>query len=62
MRSRYDLDWANLTGEGYLHQVAAQRYQSDVERAACQILNDFRKGLLGPIPLELPPAATLPSS
>ncbi|MDY7020832.1 MAG: ribosome biogenesis GTPase YlqF [Cyanobacteriota bacterium] len=43
------------TGEEYLHQLANQSYQDDVERTARHILNDFRKGLLGTIPLELPP-------
>lgn len=44
-----------LTGEDYLLKLAAERYQGDAERAARQLLNDFRKGLLGAIALELPP-------
>ncbi|WP_017662918.1 ribosome biogenesis GTPase YlqF [Baaleninema simplex] len=52
--SRYDLDPKGMTGESYLHLLAAERYQNDVERTACQLLNDFRKGTLGKIPLELP--------
>lgn len=55
LRSRYDVSSINLTGESYLEFLAEQRYQRDVERAARQILNDFRKGTLGAIPLELPP-------
>jgi ribosome biogenesis GTPase A len=55
LSSRYKLDPRSLSGEDYLHQLAATRYQGDAERAALQLLNDFRKGLLGAIPLELPP-------
>lgn len=55
VRSRYDLSLDELTGESYISELADQRNQSDVERTARQLLNDFRKGLLGPIPLELPP-------
>lgn len=53
---RYQLDAYPLTGEGYIDALAEQKYHSDRERAARQILNDFRKGLLGAIALELPPA------
>jgi ribosome biogenesis GTPase A len=56
LQSRYDLDPDDLTGESYLEKLADHRYQGDRERAARQILNDFRKGLLGTIPLELPPS------
>jgi ribosome biogenesis GTPase A len=56
LRSRYDLDPTEFTGESYLHVLAEQKYQNDVERTARQILNDFRKGVLGSISLELPPA------
>jgi pimeloyl-ACP methyl ester carboxylesterase len=55
LRSRYGLDSLEMTGEEYIHQLANNRYQEDTERAALQLLNDFRKGLLGTIPLELPP-------
>lgn len=56
LRSRYELDPAEFTGESYLHVLAEQKYQNDVERTARHILNDFRKGILGPIALEVPPA------
>lgn len=56
VRSRYHLDPTDLTGESYVANLGEQRYQGDVERAARQLLNDFRKGILGNIPLELPPA------
>lgn len=54
LRSRYGLAPAELTGESYIASLAEYRYQGDVERAARQILNDFRKGILGAIPLEVP--------
>lgn len=53
---RYELDPTPLTGEDYLHTLAARRHQGDVERTARQLLTDFRKGLLGAIALELPPS------
>ncbi|MGJ3254168.1 MAG: ribosome biogenesis GTPase YlqF [Elainellaceae cyanobacterium] len=55
LQSRYTLDSESLTGESYLVAIAQQNYQEDVERAARQLLNDFRKGNLGAIALELPP-------
>lgn len=51
---RYDLDPTEMTGESYVSVLGQNRYQGDKERAACQLLNDFRKGILGTIPLELP--------
>lgn len=56
LRSRYGLDAATITGESFVETLAEQRYQSDKERSAVQILNDFRKGILGALPLELPPS------
>lgn len=53
--ARYGTEMGDRSGDEYLHQLANDRYKDDVERAARQILNDFRKGILGPIPLELPP-------
>jgi len=55
LRSRYVVDLADLTGEAYIHALAEQRYQNDRERVARQMLNDFRKGILGTIALEYPP-------
>lgn len=54
VRSRYNLNPLEMTGESYLAKLAESRYQGDTERAARQLLNDFRKGFLGTIPLELP--------
>jgi ribosome biogenesis GTPase A len=55
LKSRYDLDAISMTGEEYVQGVARLKCQGDVERASRQLLTDFRKGLLGAIPLELPP-------
>ena len=53
--SRYGLAPLSMTGEEYVFTLGNRRYQGDTERAAVQLLNDFRKGLMGAIPLELPP-------
>jgi len=52
---RYQLEPTSFTSEDYLNTLANERYQGNVERTAVQLLNDFRKGLLGKIALELPP-------
>ena len=54
LQARYEVEIGDLTGESYVEALANQRHQGDVERTARQILNDFRKGFLGAIPLELP--------
>ncbi len=54
LQSRYQLDPTCMTGEEYLDNLGKIRYIGDQERAARQLLNDFRKGLMGPIALELP--------
>ena len=55
LEKRYELESSSLTAEEYLQAWASYRYQGNIERTARQLLNDFRKGLLGAIPLELPP-------
>jgi ribosome biogenesis GTPase A len=55
LKTRYELDSKSFTGEDYLQALADYRHQGDVERTARQLLHDFRKGVLGAIPLELPP-------
>ncbi|MEW6491470.1 MAG: ribosome biogenesis GTPase YlqF [Cyanobacteriota bacterium] len=55
LKTRYELDPIAFSGEDYLVALAEYRHQGNVERTARQLLNDFRKGLLGTIPLELPP-------
>ncbi|MGB3493798.1 MAG: ribosome biogenesis GTPase YlqF [Elainellaceae cyanobacterium] len=56
---RYGIDFREMTGESYLAELAAVKYQDDPERAARQLLQDYRKGVLGEIPLEFPPADSL---
>ncbi len=57
--SRYDTALTSDTGEDYTGEtyltLLAQRHNDDLERAAHQLLNDFRKGNLGNLVLELPP-------
>jgi len=52
---RYGLSLSIGTGETYLHELASKSFQNDRERVAQKLLNDFRKGLWGSLPLELPP-------
>jgi ribosome biogenesis GTPase A len=52
---RYGIDEAEGSGEDFVDKLSLTKYQGDRERTARQILNDFRKGVLGPLPLELPP-------
>lgn len=54
LQSRYELDPTVGTGEDYLQALANLRHKGDMERTARELLNDFRTGLLGTIPLELP--------
>jgi len=56
LQDRYGLSLDEYTGEGFLAQVAAQKFQDDRERTAKRMLNDFRTGLLGNWVLEWPPA------
>ncbi|MGH2414189.1 MAG: ribosome biogenesis GTPase YlqF [Microcystaceae cyanobacterium] len=55
LQSRYALDPLEMTGEAYIHELGKTRFQGETERAGIQLLNDFRKGLMGAIPLEFPP-------
>lgn len=52
---RYSLDPEGLTGESFVALLAEKKFQQDVERAARHILDDFRTGHLGTLPLEWPP-------
>ncbi|MEM8610925.1 MAG: ribosome biogenesis GTPase YlqF [Cyanobacteria bacterium P01_H01_bin.105] len=57
--ARYNLPLVSNTGESYTGEsyltVLAKRHNDDLERAAHQLLNDFRKGTIGNLVLELPP-------
>jgi ribosome biogenesis GTPase A len=55
LASRYQLEFNALSGDIYLQELAEYKHKGDIERTARQMLNDFRKGLLGNIALELPP-------
>jgi len=57
LQSRYGLNTLDMTGEDFIEKLANFKYQEDKERAAMQLLNDFRKGIIGAIPLELPPSS-----
>jgi ribosome biogenesis GTPase A len=59
--ARYGMTPATLSGEDYLHSLATEKHRGDLERSAHLILNDFRTGILGSIPLELPPLSIAPS-
>ncbi len=59
LSDRYGLDPRLDSGAVYLEQVAQQRYSGDIERVARQVLNDFRKGLLGNVALEWPDGTLL---
>jgi ribosome biogenesis GTPase A len=54
LTQRYQFAPLDFTGEAYIAALAAHRYQQDVERAARQLLADFRRQQLGAIALELP--------
>lgn len=54
LESRYKLDPLSMTGESYVYNLG-NKYKGDKERAARQLLNDFRTGLIGTIPLEFTP-------
>ncbi|MEM9806304.1 MAG: ribosome biogenesis GTPase YlqF [Cyanobacteria bacterium P01_D01_bin.56] len=57
--SRYSISLTSDIGELYTGEsiltTLAERHNNDLERAAHQLLNDFRKGNLGNLVLELPP-------
>lgn len=56
LQDRYGVALGDHTGESFVAQVAAQKFQDDRERTAKRILNDFRTGMLGAWTLEWPPA------
>lgn len=54
---RYGVAVSAGSGEDFIAAAAAERFRNDRERVARQLLNEFRKGTLGRISLELPPEA-----
>ncbi|WP_035992242.1 ribosome biogenesis GTPase YlqF [Leptolyngbya sp. KIOST-1] len=55
LHARYGVLLDEHTGEGFVAQVAAEKFQHNSDRTAKRILNDFRTGLLGSWVLEWPP-------
>jgi ribosome biogenesis GTPase A len=60
LKERYGFDLSQQSGEALLASLATQRFQSDQDRAAKRLLNDFRTGLLGSWALEWPPVVSAP--
>lgn len=58
LADRYGVDPTGMTGETYLYELAAAKFQGSQERAARKLLLEFRKGVLGKLSLEMPPQAT----
>ncbi len=52
---RYQLDARAMTGDEFLHALAAKLYRGNLYSAADRLMGDFRRGLLGAVTLELPP-------
>ncbi len=57
LEDRYGVNPSAYEGETYLVAVADHKHQGDVERSARSLLQDFRKGTLGAIALEIPPSS-----
>jgi ribosome biogenesis GTPase A len=55
LQEKYAIDPLAMTSEDFIHAVSNDKYLGDLERGSHNILNNFRTGLLGAIPLELPP-------
>ncbi len=55
LQTQYEIDPLIMTGEDYIQAVADKKYLGDMERSAHNLLNNFRTGVLGAIPLEIPP-------
>ena len=55
LQQRYQLDPWILTGEEFLHALAAKLYRGNLYSAADRLMSDFRKGHFGPVTLEVPP-------
>ena len=55
IKKRYSVSNVYVNGEDFLTDLAAKSYDDVVNSAADALLNDFRKGKLGRIGLEIPP-------
>ena len=54
LQLRYGIDPLGISGEQYIEKLESSFYKGGKERVAMQLLNDFRKGIMGCIPQELP--------
>jgi ribosome biogenesis GTPase A len=55
LQTRYKLNPLEMTGEEYIYNLGQKIFQGDTEKATMRLLNDFRKGIMGNLPLEFPP-------
>uniref|UniRef100_A0A7S4D8U7 G domain-containing protein n=1 Tax=Heterosigma akashiwo TaxID=2829 RepID=A0A7S4D8U7_HETAK len=58
LQERYGINIFDHTGEGFLYEVAQKLYKGSTQSAGDRLLGDFRKGYLGNLCLEAPPAAS----
>jgi ribosome biogenesis GTPase A len=56
IQERYDMDISKTTPEAFLETVADTMFKGDKEVAGHRLLQDYRKGRLGSVALEVPPA------
>ena len=54
LRERWGVPIESASGEEYLDALADHRFTGDVDRAATQLLKDFRSGALGRACIEVP--------
>lgn len=54
LAERYGISPTDYTAEGWFEAVAQSKYQGNVNRAAEQLLGEYRRGLLGRVALEFP--------
>jgi ribosome biogenesis GTPase A len=54
---RYGVEPDDLSAEAWLERVAQAKHHGNLERAAEQLLGEYRRGLLGRVALEVPPEA-----
>jgi ribosome biogenesis GTPase A len=55
LASQYNLSPLGITGEEYIYNLGLARHRGETERAARQLLHDFRTGVMGKIALEIAP-------
>mmetsp|Transcript_17116 Transcript_17116/g.28597 ORF Transcript_17116/g.28597 Transcript_17116/m.28597 type:complete len:458 (-) Transcript_17116:89-1462(-) len=61
IKKRYGIrNFAEMNGEDIVHELAAGKYDDQLNAAADVLLADFRKGQLGQVGLEVPPEVYTP--